>query len=276
MDKIEIRDLEVYAHHGVLEEETALGQKFLISLELGLDTRKAGKTDVLENSVSYAEVVHFVNQYLQEHTFKLLEAAVEHVAEEILIRFPVEEVKVELKKPWAPILLPMDTVAVSIKRKWNMVCLSIGSNMGDTKKNLEDAIKMLSDNPKIRVEKVSEFIVTKPYGGVEQDDFLNGALLIKTLLSSNELLEVIGVIEQALKRERLIHWGPRTIDLDILLYEEEVIREPNLIIPHIEMHLRDFVLRPLVQIAPWAKHPLLQKTVFQLFLELKQKEGNDK
>ena len=62
MDKIEIRDLEVYAHHGVLEEETALGQKFLISLELGLDTRKAGKTDALEDSVSYAEVAHFVNQ----------------------------------------------------------------------------------------------------------------------------------------------------------------------------------------------------------------------
>lgn len=271
MDKIIIQDLEVYAHHGVLKEETVLGQKFLISLVLSLETSKAGKTDCLSYSVSYADVAHFVNQYLQEHTFKLIETAAEQVAEEILLHFPVKEIKVQVKKPWAPILLPMDTVAVEIERKWHTVCLSIGSNMGDTKHNLEQAIAMLSADSKIHVTKVSQFIVTEPYGGVEQDDFLNGALVIETLLSPYELLDKIGSIEQALKRERLIHWGPRTIDLDILLYDQEVVQEPDLKIPHVEMHLRDFVLRPLVEIAPEAKHPLLQKTVYQLFEDLQTK-----
>lgn len=268
MDKIKIQNLEVYAHHGVLQEETVLGQKFLVSIELRLDTRRAGKKDELQYSVSYADVAHFVNKYFQEHTYRLIEAVAEHVAEELLIRFPIEAVTIEVKKPWAPILLPMDTVAVTIDRKWNTSYLSIGSNMGDTKGNLEQAIAMLRENPKIQVVKVSELIVTEPYGGVEQDDFLNGALEIKTLLSPTELLAEIGVIEGALKRERTIHWGPRTIDLDILLYEERVITEPDLKIPHVELHLRDFVLRPLVEIAPQAKHPLLEKTVYQLFLEL--------
>ncbi|SET50516.1 2-amino-4-hydroxy-6-hydroxymethyldihydropteridine diphosphokinase [[Clostridium] polysaccharolyticum] len=272
MDTIKIENLEVYAHHGVLEEENVLGQKFLLSLELGTDTRKSGKSDELKDSVNYAEVAHFVNTFLQENTFRLIEAAAEHVANELLVRFPIEQVRVEMKKPWAPILLPLETVAVSIERKWKEACLSIGSNMGDKRKNLEQAISMLSKHPKVRVEKVSEFFVTKPYGCVEQDDFLNGAVTIKTLLSPRELLDEIGVIEQKLGRERIIHWGPRTIDLDILLYEEDVIWEMDLKIPHVEMHLRDFVLRPLAEIAPDKKHPLLQKTVYQLFCELSRKE----
>lgn len=274
LDKITIHDLEIYAHHGVLQEETVLGQKFLVSIELWLDTQKAGKTDNLQNSVSYAEVSHFVNQYLQEHTYQLLEAAAEHTAEELLKRFPIEEVTVEIKKPWAPILLPMDTVSVAIHRKWHSAFLSIGSNVGDTEANLNQAVAMLKEHHKIRVIKISDFIVTEPYGGVEQDDFLNGALVIQTLLSPHELLDVIGTIEKALKRERVVHWGPRTIDLDILLYDDLVVNEPDLIIPHIEMHLRDFVLRPLAQIAPQAIHPLLGKNVYQLFWELQSQKLN--
>lgn len=268
MDKIKIEDLEIYAHHGVMKEENVLGQKFLLTLELGVDTSLVGKTDELNDSINYAEVAHYVNTYLKEHTYRLIEAAAEHIAEELLLHFPIKEVLVEVKKPWAPILLPLSHVSVAIHRKWHKVCLSIGSNMGDKKENLDKAVALLLANPKIRVEKVSDYLVTEPYGGVEQDDFLNAALVVKTLLTPQELLSVIGEVEKALKRERVIHWGPRTIDLDILLYDDYVVREENLLIPHIEMHKRDFVLRPLVQIAPEAYHPLLQKTVYQLFEEL--------
>lgn len=270
MDKIRIEDLEIYAHHGVMKEENILGQKFLLTLELGVDTYQAGRSDELSDSINYAEVAHFVNAYLKEHTFKLIEAAAEHLAEEILLHFPVNEIVVEVKKPWAPILLPLSHVSVKIHRKWHTVCLSIGSNMGDTKANLDQAVALLEKEPKIKVTKISDYLITKPYGGVEQDDFLNAALVLKTLLTPPELLEVIGKIEQSLKRERIVHWGPRTIDLDILLYDDLVVREENLTIPHIEMHKRDFVLRPLVEIAPEATHPLLKKTVYQMFTDLEK------
>ena len=107
---------------------------------------------------------------------------------------------------------------------------------------------------------------------VEQDDFLNGALALKTLLTPQELLERLHEIEQEAHRERLIHWGPRTLDLDILLYDDLVLDTPDLIIPHVEMHLRDFVLIPLAQIAPWKRHPVLGLTVSQMLADLQAKE----
>ena len=114
--------------------------------------------------------------------------------------------------------------------------------------------------------------MTAPYGGVEQDDFLNGALALKTLLTPQELLERLHEIEQEAHRERLIHWGPRTLDLDILLYDDLVLDTPDLIIPHVEMHLRDFVLIPLAQIAPWKRHPVLGLTVSQMLADLQAKQ----
>ena len=89
--------------------------------------------------------------------------------------------------------------------------------MGDKKKYLDNAIQGLRDMKEIVVEKVSEYLVTEPYGDVEQDEFLNGALRVRTLLSPEELLDRLHVLEQAADRKRIIHWGPRTLDLDILI-----------------------------------------------------------
>ena len=121
----------------------------------------------------------------------------------------------------------------------------------------------------IKVNKVSSYITTKPYGNVEQDDFLNGCLEIETLYTPRELLSVINDIEQGAGRKRLIHWGPRTLDIDILLYDREIIMEEKLIIPHIEMSKREFVLKPLCEIAPFAYHPGFNKTVMELYDILK-------
>ena len=127
---------------------------------------------------------------------------------------------------------------------------------------------MLGERPDCRVEKLSSYLVTKPYGGVEQDDFLNACLMLKTLLSPEELLARLHEIEQAAHRERIIHWGPRTLDLDILLYDDLILETEDLVIPHPGMHLRDFVLKPLREIAPNKRHPIFQKTVAQMLAEL--------
>ena len=242
-DKIHIKNLEVFANHGVFTEENRLGQKFLISLTMYLDTRTPGKSDNLTTSIDYGEVSSFMTGYMKEHTFKLIEAAAENLCEALLLRYPLlKGVTLELKKPWAPVGLPLETVSVEITRFWHYAYIALGSNMGDKKAYLDGAVKALEQTPGCSVEKVSTYIVTEPYGGVEQDDFLNGCLLLKTLMQPQELLCRLHEIEQEAHRERIIRWGPRTLDLDILMYDDEIVEADDLIIPHAEMHLRRFVL----------------------------------
>lgn len=273
MDEIRIQDLEIYCHHGVFKEENVLGQKFLVSLVLYTDIRKAGESDDLSFSIDYAEVSHFVECRMKEKNYRLIEAVAEHLAEDILLEYSlVKKVCVELKKPWAPILLPLDTVSVRIERGWTQVYLSVGSNMGDKETHIREAVESLRQDNKICDVAVSDLIETEPYGFTEQENFLNGAVSLKTLYSPYELLERIHEIEKEGKRERKVHWGPRTIDLDILLYGDEVIQTETLTIPHREMTLRRFVLEPLKQIAPWVKHPVLGETVAELERKVRESE----
>lgn len=265
MDKITIRNLEVFANHGVFPEENVLGQKFVISAVLHTSTRKAGITDNLEFSVNYGEVSHFIQEFVIKHTWKLLESVAEQLAQALLLEFPsVKQVDLEIQKPWAPIGLPLETVSVEISRGWHTAYIALGSNMGDKKGYLDMAVRRMDERKDCQVQKVSDYLVTEPYGGVVQDDFLNGALELRTTLGPEELLDALHEIEQEAQRVRDIHWGPRTLDLDILLYDDLVIDTPELHVPHCEMHLRDFVLIPLAQIAPWKRHPLIGKTMEEM------------
>ncbi|MBQ7955491.1 MAG: 2-amino-4-hydroxy-6-hydroxymethyldihydropteridine diphosphokinase [Lachnospiraceae bacterium] len=265
MDEIRIRELEVYAYHGVFPEENEKGQPFFVNATLYTDTRKAGQTDELEYSTHYGEVCYLINRIMKENTWKLIETVAEKVAEEILLTYPlVQKVQLEIRKPSAPIGLPFGSVSVAIERGWHKVYIAFGSNMGDKKQHIQNAIKGLKTHPHIMVQTVSDFIVTKPYGGVPQEEFLNGAMEIETLLSPVELLDFLHELEQRENRERTIHWGPRTLDLDILLYDNLVYEDEQLIIPHVDMQNRDFVLKPMAQIAPNMRHPIYKKTMQEL------------
>lgn len=269
MDEIRIDNLEIYAYHGVYPEENEAGQPFYVNAILYTDTRKAGLTDALEESTNYAEVCYFITDWMQQHTCKLIETVAEKLAEAILLKYNlVREVSMEIRKPQAPIGLPFESVSVKINRGWHTVYLSIGSNMGDKEAHIRNGIQALENHPLIKVEKESELLVTKPYGGVEQEDFLNGALQISTLLSPEELLEEIHRIEAQENRERLVHWGPRTLDLDIVFYDKLICEDDKLVIPHVDMQNRYFVLKPLSELVPNYRHPLLGKTVTELLREV--------
>ena len=113
---------------------------------------------------------------------------------------------------------------------------------------------------------------TEPYGYVEQERFINTVFTFETLYHPQELLDFLHGLEQEGNRVREIHWGPRTIDLDILFYGDAVIQEEHLIVPHREIPLREFVLEPLQEIAPFVRHPVNGKTVLQMYEELKKGE----
>lgn len=273
MDKIVIKDLELFAYHGVLPQEKKEGQTFVVTVELFLDLHGAGTEDDLSETVNYAMVCGTISRVMTEEKYDLIEAAAENIAGTILLEYgKVHSVRVILSKPEAPIDMTFDTVYVDITRGRHTVYLGLGSNLGDKEGYLDYAVDQLNKDEYIKVNKVSTYIVTKPYGDVEQDDFLNGCLEIETLYSPQELLAIIGDIEQGAGRKRLIHWGPRTLDIDILLYDREIIMEENLKIPHAEMAKRQFVLEPLCEIAPFAYHPGYNKTIIELLDILRRDE----
>ncbi|MBN1943660.1 MAG: 2-amino-4-hydroxy-6-hydroxymethyldihydropteridine diphosphokinase [Phycisphaerae bacterium] len=149
--------------------------------------------------------------------------------------------------------------------------IGLGANVGETADTLRRALEMLARREGVTVWRISQFLKTAPAGGPEdQPSYLNAAAELHTTLSPRELLAALQEIETALgrNRSRELRWGPRTCDLDILLYGDQDIDSPDLQIPHPRMHERRFVLEPLSQIAPNALHPRLGKTAAQLLADL--------
>ncbi|MDN3513355.1 MAG: 2-amino-4-hydroxy-6-hydroxymethyldihydropteridine diphosphokinase [Candidatus Brocadia sp.] len=150
----------------------------------------------------------------------------------------------------------------------NPVYIGLGSNMGDRSKYLLSAYDHITAIKGIQPLRLSRFYETAPVGGPPQPMFLNAVLGVKTNLSPHQLIGRFQHIETLMGRVRTVKWGPRTIDIDILLYGDEIVDDDQLKIPHPLMHTRLFVLEPLVEIAPNRVHPVLKKTILQLYNEL--------
>ncbi len=147
--------------------------------------------------------------------------------------------------------------------------IGIGSNLGNREENCERAIKLLeADN--IKVKKRSSMIESEPWGMEDQPKFINMAVEIETDLEQEQLLSLLKRIEFKIGRRPAERWGAREIDLDILLYDDLILKTPELEIPHPHIAERKFVLKPLAEIAPEKIHPVLKKSIKDLFLQFPQ------
>ena len=135
--------------------------------------------------------------------------------------------------------------------------LGFGTNLGDRKKNLDRAIISLDSRPDLTILRTSGIYETEPWGMTDQPNFLNMVAEIATSISLGELLERVKKLEQDMGREDGPRFGPRLIDVDILMLEDQVVNQPDLQIPHASLHLRAFVLVPLTELAPDLVHPVL-------------------
>ncbi len=144
------------------------------------------------------------------------------------------------------------------------IFVALGTNIGNKRENLEKALQLMNTRG-IAIVKTSSWYRTKPYGYEDQDYFLNGVAKVTFPGEPDQLLKELQQIETDMGRVRKIHWGPRIIDLDIILFGQRIIKETNLIIPHPDMQNREFVLEPLIEIAADAVHPVFQKAAIELF-----------
>ncbi|WP_181274704.1 2-amino-4-hydroxy-6-hydroxymethyldihydropteridine diphosphokinase [Brevibacterium oceani] len=260
-DRIELRGLRVHGNHGVFEFEKREGQDFVIDVTLHTSVARAAATDDLTETIHYGELAEDVAGIVENTTFDLIETLAETIADHCLNL--CDHVEVVVHKPSAPIRRTFNDVSVSVERRRaaangtdrsagrSEAHLNLGANLGDARDTLDQAVEALERHPEISVEKRSSLYRTAPWGGVDQNDFLNLGLIVNTTLNAAELLAVAQGIEVACGRTRELRWGPRTLDIDLIRFgagDDELVSDTDrLTLPHPRAHERAFVL------APWAE-----------------------
>lgn len=268
MDKISIQNLEVYAHHGVFKEEQSLGQKFLITADLFLPLYEAARTGDLDQTIHYGEVCQIITDHMIESPTPLIETVALNLCQTLFDTYPnLRGIRMEVKKPQAPIPQPLAYVSVTLEQFYRRAWISLGSNI-EAEKNMAEALNLIENHSAIRILKASAVEETPAWGLEDQANFLNQVIEIETRLDPHALLKTLQAFENLLGRERTVHWGPRTMDLDILFYEDHVISDEILNIPHPYIQERAFVLDPLAQNWPHLIHPVLGQSMRMLRQQL--------
>lgn len=257
MDRIQLTGVTGYGYHGVFEHERREGQHFSVDLSIGADFSAAAASDDVTDTVHYGEVANLVHAHIVGEPVNLIERLAANIAADILAGFPgVRELDVTIHKPDAPIEVPFDSVCVTYRAtaqerpgpapaRREEAILALGSNLGEKDDTLDSAIEALSQHPSIEVLDVSPRAVTKAVGGpADQPDYLNMVLKVATTLKPFELLGVCQQIEADHDRVRVVRWGPRTLDIDMISYGQLSQDSPVLTLPHPRAHERAFVLAP--------------------------------
>lgn len=267
-----LQGMSFFGYHGVLPEERKQGQRFEVDAELFYSLDKIKLADNIDNTVDYVLVYQEIKTIVECQQYKLLETLADQLAIKILNKFPIDGVKVRVKKPEVEMPGPLDVVGVEVvrwsdegkrwnkedffvldnksERAWTKAYIGMGSNLGDREAYLWQALGLLAADPCIKLLKISSFYETKPVGYQNQDNFLNAVIQLKTCQTVEGLMKILQKIEIRLGRERKIQWGPRTIDLDLLLFGCQSIQSSDLTVPHPRIYERDFVLVPLAEIEP--------------------------
>ena len=255
-DRIEVRGLRVRGRHGVLDAERRDGQEFLIDAVLAVDTRLAAASDDLSLTVDYAGLSERLAAIVAGEPVNLIETLAERLAQACLANPAVRQAEITVHKPNAPIGRPFGDVSVTICRERPVrVVIALGSNLGGRLQELQRAVDALAQTPGLLITAVSPVYETEPVGGPEQPAYLNAVVLAETCRPPADLLRRAHGIEAAARRTRQVHWGPRTLDVDIIAYGEEQSSDPVLTLPHPRAQERAFVLAPWRDADPGATLP---------------------
>lgn len=297
LDVIALRGLSARAIHGVLPEEHVSPQPFVVDVALWVDSLDAAHRDDIAQTVSYAEVADIVARILNGPALRLIETLAHKIADALFAVERVYGVEVTVHKPEAPIRHSFADVSVTVRAGYcgegadvventpqkhvelpapssASIVLALGANVGDAPTTLAAAIEALIDDPRVDVREVSPLFRTKPVlapGQKSQDDYWNAVVLASTDCAPREVLALAHELESAAKRERLEHWGPRTLDIDLIDYAGMQIHDADLILPHPRAYCRAFVLAPWSVVDP--KALLAQDRVVDLLKQAPDRGG---
>ena len=252
MDWVEVTGIEVWAHHGVFEEERREGQPFLIDASWRFDTTQAARTDALESTIDYGKVAHVIVEETQCDPVDLIETLVHRLARVLLEKFPMDEVRVTVHKPQAPIGVEFSDVCVTAQvtrqKQQRQVVFSLGSNIEPRMDYLQFAVSGLISTPGIENLRVSNVYETQPQSDIPQADFLNAIVIAHSSLTAEQLLKTGLRLETLAHRVRRIEHGPRTLDIDLISVGDETYNTQDLILPHPRARNRAFVLVPWLEL----------------------------